>query len=57
MEPNHFGLLILHMLLQVEEYLVELLADVLGLGFNNQHPPRRGRGRLGVFIVMDMDVR
>ena len=56
-EPNHLGLLILHLFLQVKEYVVELLAGVLGFGFSSQHPPRYGRGRVRVFIIMDMDVR
>ena len=31
-EPIHLGLLIPHLLLQVEEHLVELLTGVLGIG-------------------------
>ena len=54
---NYLCLLILHLLLQVEEHLVELLASVLGLKFSSYHPPQCGRGRLGVFVVMDMVVR
>ena len=57
MESNHLCLLSFHLLLQVGEHLVKLLAGVLGLRFSSQHLPRLGRGRVGVFIVMDMNAR
>ena len=55
-KTNDLDLLILWLLLQAEKHLMELLTGVLEPEFNNQHPLWRGRGRVGVFIVMDMDV-